>query len=212
MHIPDGVLPAGVCIAGYAGTAAVNWLCLGRIHRASDPVEGIPRASVMAAAFFVASWIHIPVPPTSVHLVLTGLMGVILGWYAFPAILMGLFFQAVLFGHGGLTTLGVNALTIGLPSLIAFAIFRLRRRFGKGRFPTMILGFLAGGLSVAAAAVLTFLVLIKTIPTYLNVQAEHSAITALTIAYMPIALLEGIFTALVAVFLLKVKPEMLEEQ
>ncbi len=165
----------------------------------------------MAAAFFVASWIHIPVPPTSVHLVLTGLMGVILGWYAFPAILIGLFFQAVLFAHGGLTTLGVNTLTIGLPSLLAFAIFNLRRRFGKGKLPTMILGFLAGGLGVAVAAALTFLVLIRTVPLYLNIRTELSAITAMTLAYIPIALVEGTFTAMVAVFLLKVKPEMLEE-
>ena len=68
--------------------------------------EGVPKASLLTAAFFVASWIHIPVPPTSVHLVLNGLVGAALGYYAFPAILIGLFFQAVMFQHGGLTTPG----------------------------------------------------------------------------------------------------------
>ena len=62
----------------------------------------------MTAAFFVASLIHVSIGPTSVHLLLNGLLGVIVGRRAPLAVLLGLTLQAVLFGHGGFTTIGVN--------------------------------------------------------------------------------------------------------
>jgi len=123
MHIPDGILPLPVTGTGYAATAATAWYSIHRIRQKEDYRQDIPKASLLTAAFFVASWIHIPIPPTSVHLVLNGLLGALLGYYAFPAILIGLFFQAVMFGHGGLTTLGINAVIMGLLSLFTVAIF-----------------------------------------------------------------------------------------
>lgn len=129
MHIPDGILPAPIVLTGYAGTGLVTWYSLRRINRQENPQAGVPKASLLTAAFFVASWIHIPVPPTSVHLILNGLLGTLLGYFAFPAILIGLLFQAILFQHGGLSTLGVNALMMGLPAIAAHYIFQLRYRF-----------------------------------------------------------------------------------
>ena len=207
MHIPDGMLPAKVCLAGYAGTAALTWLSLHRISRRGDSLEGIPKASVMAAAFFVASWIHIPVPPASVHFVLGGLMGILLGWFAFPAILTGLFFQAVMFGHGGLTTLGVNAVVIGSPALLAAGLFSLGR--GRSGTVTGILTFFAGAGSVALSAVAMAALLFLTVPENLPAQTEYQGIRTMTLAYIPVALIEGVFTAMVVGFLGKVKPGMI---
>jgi cobalt/nickel transport system permease protein len=203
------MLPAQVCLAGYGGTAMLTALSLNRIRRRGDSLEGIPRASVMAAAFFVVSWIHIPIPPASVHFVLGGLMGVILGWFAFPAILIGLFFQAVMFGHGGLTTLGVNGIIIGLPALLASALFSLRRPLGGGAYATGILAFTAGAGSVALSALMMASLLMLTIPEHLPLQTEYSALRMMALAHVPIAAIEGVFTAMVVSFLSKVKPEML---
>lgn len=47
-------------------------------------MESIPKVGVLSSAFFVATLIHVPVGPSSIHLVLNGLMGVMLGWAAFP--------------------------------------------------------------------------------------------------------------------------------
>ncbi len=217
MHIPDGILPASVCVAGYAVSGAATWQSLRQLGRQENPRAGIPQASLLTAAFFVASWIHIPLPPTSVHLVLNGLLGVVLGPYAFPAILIGLFFQAVLFQHGGMTTLGVNAAMMGLPALLAGGLFRLRRRIrphptpdDRGyRFWTGLLAFLGGALGLLLAALIAFLLLVTTIPTTVEVEAERRAITTLTLAHIPLALIEGAFTALVVLFLERVKPELL---
>jgi cobalt/nickel transport system permease protein len=214
VHIPDGILPAAVCVAGYALTTGATAYSLRKINEREDPLEGVPKAALLAAVFFVASWIHIPVPPTSVHLVLIGLMGVVLGYYAFPAILIGLFFQAVMFQHGGLSTLGVNAMLFGVPALVAYQLFRLHKVVGKGaNRPGVIglFGFVAGFTGVALAALLTVGALLPGIPTYLDVGAERAAILAIVLVHVPLMFIEGIMTAFVVIFLQRVKPEVLEE-
>jgi len=209
MHIPDGMLPAEICVAGYAGSAALTWLCIKKAHSSSKDTAGIvSRASVMAAAFFVVSWVHIPLPPASVHPILAGLMGILLGWISFPAILVGLFFQAAMFGHGGFTTLGVNALSMGGAALLAWALYRMLRR-KSGERTVLISGFAAGFAGVLFAVIAVGSVLILTIPSYINTGTEVSAVLAMAVAHLPLALAEGVFTALVARFLLKVRPEML---
>lgn len=210
MHIPDGILPAAVCLGGYATAGAATWLSLRKIKQQEDPRAGIPKASLLTAAFLVASWIHIPVPPTSVHLMLNGLLGAVLGYYAFPAILTGLFFQAVMFQHGGLTTLGVNATIMGIPALLAYYLFRLRGKLGTGRIGTATCGFLAGAGGVGLATVIAFVLLVTTIPAHLDVEAERASIYVLTVAHIPVMVIEGVFTAILAVFLQRVKPELLE--
>jgi len=211
MHIPDGILPTTVCLGGYATAGVATWYSLRKISRREDPREAIPKASLMTAAFLVASWIHIPIPPASVHLLLNGLLGAILGYYAMPAILIGLFFQAVLFQHGGLTTLGVNATIMGVTAILAYHLFQLRNVLGKGgRAALGVFGFLAGAGGIGLAVVAFSLILFTTIPAHLDVQAERASIYTLTLAHIPLMILEGIFTAMVVAFLHKVKPEMLE--
>lgn len=212
MHIPDGILPPYVIAGGYALTGAITFFVIKRIKKTySNPSEIIPTASLLTAVFFVAGLIHIPVPPASVHLLLSGLMGIVLGWFAFLAILIGLFFQAVMFQHGGLTTLGVNACLIGIPALVSFGIFRLRNTFGAGRqLASSILAFVSGFSAVAIGALAASTLLILTIPAGIDASVERAAIMSLLAAHMPLGLIEGVFTSLVASFLLQVKPELLE--
>ena len=210
MHIPDGILPASVCAAGYAATVPVTWYSIRKINKEGDPRENIPKASLLTAAFFVVSWIHIPVPPTSVHLVLNGLLGAVLGYYAFLAILIGLFFQAVMFQHGGLTTLGVNAIIMGVPALLSYYIFRLRNIGGEGgRIKTGIFGFLAGFVAIAVSVSIFVPVLIYFIPSGFDVATERAAVLTLAVAHVPLMFIEGAFTTVVAVFLHRVRPKLL---
>ena len=223
MHIPDGILPASVCVAGYATSGVATWYSLRKINQREDPRAGVPAASLLTAGFFVASWIHIPIPPTSVHLVLNGLLGVILGYYAFPAILIGLFFQAVMFQHGGLSTLGVNATMMGVPALLAYGVFRLRTVVGRPRLAgepgssprppdrwlTAAFGFAGGALGLGLTAVIALALLVTTIQASLSAEVERASILALSLAHVPLMVIEGLFTALVAVFLQRVRPELL---
>jgi cobalt/nickel transport system permease protein len=210
MHIPDGILPTAVCAAGYAATVPITWYSIRKIKQEGDPRENISKASLLTAAFFVASWIHIPLPPTSVHLVLSGLMGAVLGYFAFPAILIGLFLQAVMFGHGGLSTLGVNAIIIGVPAIVAYHIFRLRSLGGEPtRVKTGIFGFLASLCAIGLSTGMFTVLLINFIPANLDAETERNAILTLALGHVPLMFIEGFFTAFVTTFLLKVKPQML---
>jgi cobalt/nickel transport system permease protein len=58
---------------------------------------------------------------------------------------------------------------------------------------------------------LIFLALIIfNIPAELDAGAERAAILALSIAHVPLALIEGLFTAMLVLFVRRVKPELLE--
>ncbi|NET34434.1 MAG: cobalt transporter CbiM [Cyanothece sp. SIO1E1] len=209
MHISDGLLPARVCIGGYAITGLLTWYTLRQINQRSDPTAEIPKASLLIAAFFAAASIRVPIPPTSVHLVLNGALGAVLGWYAFPAILIGLFLQALVFGHGGLTTLGVNAVMIGVPALLAAGIFQWHKRFERWLNPklsTRLFSFIAGALGLAIAALVFFTLVITTIPSGFDAAIERKALYSLMVAHVPLMLLEGIFTMLLVSFLSRVQP------
>ncbi|MFX9008165.1 energy-coupling factor ABC transporter permease, partial [Acinetobacter baumannii] len=63
VHIADNVLTAPWWLAGFAGAAVLAGLGAWRLRE-----EEIPRIALLTAAFFVASSIHIRIPPTSAHL------------------------------------------------------------------------------------------------------------------------------------------------
>ena len=101
---------------------------------------------------------------------------------------------------------------MGIPALLAYFVFQLRfhLKLGDNRVWTGIFGFLGGALGLGIAVLLAFTILITTIPGNIDVAAERSSILALTLAHVPLILIEGLFTALVVVFLQRVEPELLE--
>jgi cobalt/nickel transport system permease protein len=212
MHIPDGMLSATATVGGYAITGLATWYSLRKIKQKEDVQKEIPKASLITAAFFVTSWIHIPIPPTSVHLMLSGLLGILMGYFSFPAVIIALFFQAVMFQHGGLTTIGVNAVILGLPAMICFYLYNfLDTRIKGSKIKDGILGFFTGSLGLFLSVFIFFLVLMSFIPANIDVEAEKAAIYTGAFAHGPLLIIEGIFTSFVVLYLKKVKPEMLED-
>ncbi len=211
MHIPDGLLPPSVCITGYAITGGITWFSLRQINRQPNYQEQIPKASLLTAAFFVASLIHIPIPPFSIHLVLNGMMGLILGYYAFPAILIGLLFQTIFFQHGGLSTLGINAVIMGIPSLIAYYLWSLRTiPMFTNSLAHNVLAFLCSGTSIFLSALIFVFITLNNIAPDLDIDTEKTAILTSLIGYGIQAIIEGILTVILINFLTKVKPEILD--
>ncbi|MBU4341048.1 MAG: cobalt transporter CbiM [Candidatus Altiarchaeota archaeon] len=197
VHISDGVLSGEVLAAGWLVTVVALALTLRRLR-----AEEIPKLSLTTAAFFVASLVHVPFGPTSVHLIMNGLVGVILGPLAFISVFIGLVLQAFLFGHGGITVIGVNAMNMGLSALAAYALFRMSKM--ENKVQVGVLGFLAGGLAVALAVILTALVL------FLAGEEFTAVAIALLIAHIPIIIIEAIIVGSIVAFLLRIKPEMLK--
>lgn len=196
MHISEGVLSGPVLAGGWVLAAAGTALGLRRLD-----YDRLMTVAILSAAFFVASLIHVPIGPVSVHLILNGLLGAILGLAAFPAICIALLLQAVLFQFGGLVVLGVNTVDMALPAILCFLAFGPLLRAG-GRKRT-VGAFCCGFFAVLLAGGLTALAL--------GLSGEAFAATAkvILLAHVPIMLIEGVLTALAVAFVAKVRPEML---
>lgn len=123
VHISDGVLAWPWLAGGFALTALLLWLATWRLHE-----EEIPRVAILTAAFFVSSLIHVKAGPTSIHLLLSGLVGVVLGLRAGLAIFVGLLLQVFLMQHGGWLSLGVNTCVMTAPALLSFVLFQMLHR------------------------------------------------------------------------------------
>lgn len=197
-HIPDGVLSAPVLVAGAAVSLAGCAYGLRRLD-----AERVPRVAVLSAVFFVAALVHFPVGPASVHLILNGLTGMVLGWAAFPAIVVALLLQAALFGFGGLVVLGVNVANMALPAVLCGALFRAVARSGHRR-RTILAAGLASGLGAILAALLVSMAL--------ALSGKEFAVAAKLIVFthVPVAVIEAVFGAAVVGLLLRVKPELLD--
>ncbi len=198
MHISEGVLTPEVLIAGAAGAAIGLGIGLRRLKS-----RDIPKVALLTAAFFVASLIHVPVGPSSAHLILNGLLGIILGWEAFPAIFIGLTLQAVLFQFGGLTTLGVNTLNMALPAVLAGLV---ARPFMKQAKATPLALVMAG---VMAACSIMLSALMVSLSLAFSGQGLATVGKLIFVVHIPVALIEAVITSSVVGFLLKVKPEII---
>lgn len=197
MHISEGVLSPAILGLGAALSVACTAAGLRRLDH-----ERLMTVAILAAAFFVGSLIHVPIGPASAHLILNGLLGAILGWAAFPAILVALVLQAVLFQYGGFTVLGVNTFNMAFPAVLGFHLLRpLMARQGRLR---TVGAFCCGALPVAGAGLLTALSLAWTDEGFLQ------AARLLFLAHVPVMVVEGIVTVLAVSFLAKVRPEMLQ--
>lgn len=196
-HIPDGVLSLPVLAVGTLAGAGGLWL---GVRQLVD--RDIPQTALLAAVFFIASSLAFPLGPTSVHLLLGGLIGFMLGWKAFPAIFVGLLLQALLFGFGGLTVLGVDLVNMALPGVLLAMIARPFISSGSPARSAALAGLVAA-LSVLVTAGLVGLEIAVSEPAF------APAIGVMAVAYLPLALIEALVTAFVTLYLLKVKPEMI---
>ena len=117
MHISDGIIDTNICIAANVAALGLVW-----IGGRKTPQEDVPKMGMTAAALFVASLIHFPIAGTSLHLGLFGVAAIILGRRAFPAVFAALLFQSLIIQHGGLITLGVNAINMGAGAFFAWLV------------------------------------------------------------------------------------------
>lgn len=198
MHIVDGALSNPVVIGG--AVLAVGGIAQGL---RSLPMEKIPVAGVLSATFFVASLIHVPIGPSSVHLIMNGLAGLVLGWAAVPALFVGLLLQAVFFGFGGLTVLGVNTVAIAAPAVLVGLTFQQSIQTATPR-NAAFLGALGGALAIALTTLCVALALVLTGDEFVP------AAKLVFLAHIPVMVIEALLTG-AAVFLTKqVKPELFD--
>lgn len=192
MHISEGVLSGYPLVVGAVGAAIGVAVGLKKIE-----MNDIPRVGIVSAALFVASLIHINVGPASVHLILNGIGGILLGVQLFPAYFVALLLQVLLFQFGGITVLGVNICTMAFSGVIGGCLGRyVIKRVGQ----PWLGGAIAGGAGVILAGIFTAMALIF--------SGDAFIVTAklVFLAHLPIVVIESLVGAFVITYLYKMMP------
>jgi len=197
MHISEGILSGPVLVSGAALAAIGTGIGLKRLD-----YDRIAQAGILSASFFVASLIHVPIGPSSIHLILNGIVGLLLGWGAFPAILVGLVLHGFLFQYGGITTLGVNTVLMALPAVLCYYLFGPMVRSDRKEV------FLTGAFLVGSGAIL-FSGVIVGLALIFTGESFYEAAALVVAAHVPIMIIEGVITMFCVGFLKKVQPAML---
>jgi len=194
MHLADGVLSTPVIIATYGASIGALAIAAKGIEE-----EDIPKISLMSATFFAASLISIPVPPTSVHPLLCGLIGIILGKRAALAFFPALLLQALLFKHGGITSLGANTIMLFIPAYISYLLYN--------KLPikkALIRAGLVGAVSVIMTVIILIILLALTDQRF--AQGDFSVVKIAIVGHLPILIGESIITGFAVQFIEKNKP------
>jgi cobalt/nickel transport system permease protein len=120
MHIPDGILPVRIWLAGFLIMFLVMLICLMRL-RGRDLKREIPLLGAVSAAMLVA--MSIEILPIAYHVNLSVIAGILLG----PALgfLAAFITNLVLafMGHGGVTVIGLNTLLLGTEAILGHVLF-----------------------------------------------------------------------------------------
>lgn len=193
MHIADGVLSTPVMATTFALTAVAVGIGI-----KDTKEDDIPKISLMAGTFFAVSLITIPIPPSSVHPMLVGLIGIILGRKSALAFFPALLLQALLFKHGGLTSLGANTLMLTLGAWLAHLIY------SKLKVSPIVKGALSGFLSLVLVVIVLITLLYLSNEIYST--GAVSPINLLIVSHIPLAIAEGLITGFAANFIEKSKP------
>lgn len=196
MHISEGILPWATLAGGYAASALGVAIGLKKIED-----RQMVKTAMLSSTFFIASFIHIPLGPTNIHLVMNGFIGLLTGWSCFIAIGIALLLQALLFQFGGITTLGINTFNMALPALACFLIFS--PFLSSKKISVLLTGFFSGFVSVFLSALLL---------SFSLVTAGEPFIPAAKLVFaanLPLMIVDGMITALALRFIERVKPEIL---
>ncbi len=213
MHISEGILPARWAALWFA--LSLLFLVPGSlaiVNAVSRDKAFVSRIALAGALVFVISVLPIPVPVsgTCSHPCGTPLASILIGPLMSPVMgSIALLLQALLLGHGGLTTWGANVFSMGVVgSMAGYAIYRVARRWGGGVF---LAGFLAGSLGDLLVYLTTAIQLASGVPSGSGFLEDLGRIViAFLPTQLPLAVIEGMLTGGILTAVFRSRPEILE--
>ncbi|MDE2852508.1 MAG: energy-coupling factor ABC transporter permease [Acidobacteriota bacterium] len=212
MHLAEGVLPLSHAVGWSALAApAVVWSLRDEQRTRRD----MPSSTVIMAGatslLFAGTLLPLPVPVAGVtgHICLTPVLALIVGvprivWPTFFVLLL----QAVFFAHGGLTTLGVNILTLGLLGpLTTVGLWALLRRLGVDGALGLGLACGVGGVSVYVADAVVLAAALSDVAA--PATTFGAALIGLAPVQIPLAVLEAVASVGIVRLLATRRPDLL---
>lgn len=204
MHIMEGFLPLGYCIAW--GVLCIPFLIAGffSIKKTIDEHRKTLIILAMVGAYaFVLSALKIPsVTGSSSHPTGTGLGAVLFGPAAMSIIgIIVLLFQAILLAHGGLTTLGANTFSMAIAGpFVSFGVYKLSL---KCKLSKNVSIFLAASIGNLFTYCVTSVQLGLAHPSQVGgVMASIKKFMGIfAVTQIPLAIIEGIITVVVVMSL-----------
>lgn len=204
MHIMEGYLPAGYCVAW--GVVCLPFLIAGFISLRNKVKENRRNMTLiaMAGAFiFVISSLKIPsVSGSCSHMTGTGLGAILFGPAAVSVLgIIVLIFQALLLAHGGLTTLGANTFSMAVAGpLVSFVLYKLCGKLKVNRRVSIFLAAFLGDL---------FTYCVTSFQLTFAYPSEAGGIAASAVKFLgvfaptqlPLAVIEGILTVVIMIAL-----------
>jgi cobalt/nickel transport system permease protein len=214
MHIMEGFLPAAFCVVWFLIWAPFFVKGVLEVKKLVQEKRSTLLLLAAAGGFcFVLSALKIPsVTGSCSHPTGVGLGAILFGpWVSVVIGTIVLLFQALLLAHGGLTTLGANAFSMAIVgSFAAWGIYKLSRRLGAPLFLAVLLGAALGDL---ATYVTTSIQLAWAFPDpvsgFAGSVTKFMGIFAVT--QIPLAISEGLLTALIMMYLVKYSRTELDE-
>ena len=202
MHIMEGYLPAGYCVAW--GVVCLPFLIAGYISLRNKTRENRRNLTLIAmsgAFIFVISSLKIPsVTGSCSHMTGTGLGAILFGPAAVSVLgIIVLIFQAVLLAHGGLTTLGANTFSMAIAGpLVSYGIYKLCEKTKVNRRVGVFLAACAGDL---------FTYCVTSVQLALAYPSEAGGVAASAVKFLgvfaptqlPLAVIEGILTVVIVI-------------
>ncbi|MCK5216749.1 MAG: energy-coupling factor ABC transporter permease [Methanosarcinales archaeon] len=214
MHIMEGFLPpmwAAFWFAISLPVVAYGIIKLNKLIKEKPQTKSL--LAVAGAFAFVLSALKLPsVTGSCSHPTGTGLGAICFG----PAIAsvlatIVLLFQALFLAHGGLTTLGANVFSMGIVGpVVAYIVFKGCRKVNLG---VLIAVFFAAALGNWATYVTTSIQLALAFPTIDGGFMESFKIfaTIFAITQIPLAIFEGLLTALIMKYIIQVRGDITDQ-
>ena len=206
LHIPDGLLSPLVSLLSWILTIALLWVALRRVGDDLGERQ-VPLMGVMAAFIFAAQMINFPVAGgTSGHLLGGALAAIALGpWAGMLVMASVVIVQGLLFQDGGLLVMGANILNMGLLTVaVGYGLYRLAPR-GNRRLRLLLAG-VGAWLSVMVGAFATSMELWLSGTALLDL-----VLPAMLSVHALIGLGEALITVAALSFLLRTRPDLIEE-
>ncbi len=204
MHIMEGFLPLGWAIFWWVVALPFWYIGFRQVRRIlRDKPEQRLLLGLAGGFIFVLSALKIPsVTGSSSHPTGTGLGTILFGPFVVSILgTIALVFQAMLLAHGGLTTLGANAVSmaIGGPMVAYYLVWKPLR----GRTPTWLSVFLAAAIANLTTYLITTTQLALAFPDPVSgVSGSWVTFAAIfAVTQIPLAIAEGILVVLIFNFL-----------